>query len=240
MSVWLDADLFTLSIAIFLLVIGPAVGNYACSVIYRLPLGKTPFERNPFCGHCGTDLKPIDLFPILSWCMTRGACRYCGGKIPALYTIVELLCGAFFIGYFLHFGMSEQFLLYSAYGVMVVILMGIHFQQGWIAATIYSYAIAVVLIVRTLTEGTIYGAVKGFFVMLILVLGLMRLAGNKANPFERPWVWWFVLMGTVLPMAQWHLILPVYAIKLLVPKDQRVAIYTAAALLFPLTLPSLT
>ncbi|MFZ8393333.1 prepilin peptidase, partial [Staphylococcus aureus] len=77
-----------------MLVLGPAVGNYACSVVFRLPRGQTPFERHPFCGHCNADLKPVDLFPILSWLSTRGRCRYCGGEIPALYTVVELICGA--------------------------------------------------------------------------------------------------------------------------------------------------
>jgi leader peptidase (prepilin peptidase) / N-methyltransferase len=61
---------------IWMLVLGPAVGNYACSVVYRLPRGKTPFERHPYCGHCNADLKPIDLFPIWSWLSTKGKCRF--------------------------------------------------------------------------------------------------------------------------------------------------------------------
>lgn len=63
MLAWIAANHFMLCGIILMLAIGPAVGNYACSVVYRLPRGKTPFERHPYCGHCNADLKPIDLFP---------------------------------------------------------------------------------------------------------------------------------------------------------------------------------
>ena len=60
MLAWVAAHQFLLIGIVCMVVIGPAVGNYACSVVYRLPRGKTPFERHPFCGHCNADLKPIE------------------------------------------------------------------------------------------------------------------------------------------------------------------------------------
>lgn len=233
---WLAAHESILIGVVWMLVLGPAVGNYACSVVYRLPLGKTPFERHPYCGSCNKDLAPIDLFPIISWFLTKGKCRYCRAKIPSLYTIIEIACGAVFIAYFLHFGMGEQFLLYTAYGVFVIILAGINYQQGWIAESIFGYAMTCVALARTLAEGTIYGWVQSGFFMLVLVLVLMRLVGNKSSPFVKPWVWWFVLMGTLVPLEQWKLILPIYIIKLLVPGEGRLVVYVAGALTLPLFL----
>ena len=221
---------------IFMLVIGPAVGNYACSVVYRLPLGKTPFERHPFCGTCDTDLKPIDLFPILSWFLSKGKCRYCGAVIPNIYTVIEVVCLAIFVGYFLAFGISEYFLLFAAYGVFVTILASIQWQQGWIAQSIYTYALVCVALVRTLAEGSIYGWVQGAFLMLVLVVGLMRVSGNKASPFEKPWVWWFVLLGALLPMKFWPYLVGLYVMKLAIPKLYRVVVYAGAALFAPLLL----
>lgn len=233
---WLIAHEAILIGVVWMIVLGPAVGNYACSVVYRLPRGKTPFERHPYCGSCNKNLKPIDLFPVISWCMTKGKCRYCHANIPPIYTIIEVACGAIFIAYFLQFGISEHFLLYTAYGVFVIILAAIHWQQGWIAQSILSYAIVCAALVRTLGEGTIYGWVQSGFVMLVLVLALMQLAGNKASPFEKPWVWWFVLLGILVPLNQWELILPIYVMKLLVPKDGRLIIYALGALTLPLFL----
>lgn len=217
-----------------MIVLGPAVGNYACSVVYRLPRGGTPFERHPFCGHCNADLKPIDLFPILSWVSTKGKCRYCAGPIPSVYTVIEALCGIVFITYFLFFGISEQFLIYTTAAVFIIIMAAINWQQGWIAATIYSYAFGLVILARAVAEHSIYPALQSGFVMMILMLTLFRLAGNKSNPFDKPWIWWFTLMGAMLPITQWHYILPFFAIKYLVPKQARVIVYTAGALTLPL------
>lgn len=246
---WIATHEFTLIGVIFMLVIGPAVGNYACSVVYRLPRGKTPFERHPYCGHCNADLKPIDLFPILSWLMTKGKCRYCSGEIPAIYTIIELVCGIVFTAYFLKFGISESFLLYSAFATFVVILAAIQWQQGWVAATIYSYAIGIVALLRTLHEHTIYGFVQSTFIMLTLALLIARFTGikkirKKFQPFEVPWIWWLVLLGALVPMPQWYtlvliewkLLAPIYLLAFITSKKSELIFYTFAALTLPLFL----
>lgn len=225
---------FTIIGIIWMIVLGPAVGNYACSVVYRLPRGKTPFERHPFCGHCNADLKPIDLFPIWSWVSTRGKCRYCAGEIPGVYTVIEAVSGAVFIGYFLKFGISEQFLLYAAYATFVIILAAIHYQQGWISSTVYSYAFVCLAFVRVLAEHTIYGVIQSAFLMLIAMLVLVRFSKTRAqSPFEKPWVWWFVLLGALVPLQQWALIAPFFILKFLVPKEARVIVYATAALVLP-------
>jgi prepilin signal peptidase PulO-like enzyme (type II secretory pathway) len=203
-------DTSTLMGLVWMLVLGPAVGNYACSVVYRLPLGRTPFERHPFCGSCNADLKPIDLFPILSYCLTGGKCRYCAAKIPGIYTIIELACLLIFVANFLVFGISEAFLLYTAGGVFVVILAAIQLQQGWLAATIYSYAWACVLLARTVDERSIYPAVQGFVVAMVLALAAHFLWSKikRTTPrIDTPFVWWAALTGLVVPMCHWELFL---------------------------------
>ncbi len=235
MFAWVAAHEFLLIGLVWMVVLGPAIGNYACSVVYRLPRGKTPFERHPYCGHCNADLKPIDLAPIISWLSTRGKCRYCAGPVPGIYTVIEVACGAVFVAYFLKFGISEPFLLLTTYAVFTIILAAIHWQQGWIAATIYSYAFACVALARTLSEHSIYPTIKGAFLMLMLMLLLHRFSKQRhRSPFERPWIWWFVLLGALVPLNEWQLIAPVFLLKLLVPKDARVIVYATAALVLPL------
>ena len=237
MLLWIAAHEFLVIGLIWMIVLGPAVGNYACSVVYRLPRGKTPFERHPFCGHCNADLKPIDLMPIVSWCSTKGKCRYCSGSIPNIYTLIEVVCGAIFVLYFMKFGISEQFLLYTTYAVFTVILAAIHWQQGWIAATIYSYALACIMLVRTLADHSIYPTIQGAFLMLIIMLLISRLSKTRdQSPFEKPWIWWFVLLGALVPMGEWKFIVPLFILKLLVPKETRVMVYATGALTLPLFL----
>jgi prepilin signal peptidase PulO-like enzyme (type II secretory pathway) len=192
----------TISGLIFMLVLGPAFGNYACSIVYRLPLGKTPFERHPYCGHCNADLKPIDLFPILSYFMTRGRCRYCGGKIPGIYTVVELACLILFVCMFLRFGLSESFLLYTAAGFFAITLAAIQWQQGWISATLYSYAFIALALERTRAEGTIYGWFTNGVTVLVfaLIAEWLRCWIFKRRPpriADAHWVWWAVLASII-------------------------------------------
>jgi prepilin signal peptidase PulO-like enzyme (type II secretory pathway) len=189
---------------IFMLVLGPAFGNYACSIVYRLPLGKTPFERHPYCGHCNADLKPIDLYPILSYVMTRGTCRYCGGKIPGIYTVIELACLVLFVVTFLRFGISESFLLYTAAGFFAITLAAIQYQQGWLSATIYSYAFLALALERTRAEGTIYGWVTTSITVLVLALVLewarcRILYRRPCAIFRAHWIWWVVLAAMLYP-----------------------------------------
>ena len=73
--------------------------------------------------------------------------------------------------------------------------------------------------------------------MLVLMLLMLRFSKNlNVSPFEKPWVWWFVLMGALVPLAQWKFILPIFIIKLLVPKESRVVVYAAGALALPMVL----
>ncbi len=202
---WIAAHQFVLTGIIFMLVIGPAIGNYACSVIYRLPRGQTPFERHPFCGSCGADLKPIDLFPIISWCLTGGKCRYCRSAVPILYTYVEIACAAVFVFYFIGFGIGEVFLLAAAYAVFTIILAAIQWQQGWVSASIYSYAFLFAALLRTMVDGTIFGWVQTSFVTLVACLVVQKLHSvvmrNEFCPFDTPWIWWLTLMAVWIPYA---------------------------------------
>lgn len=188
---------------IFMFVLGPAVGNYVCSVVYRLPLGKTPFERHPYCGHCNADLKPIDLFPILSWLSTGGKCRYCKGTIPAIYTVIEIACLLLFAANFLFFGIGEEFLLLTGYGTFVITLAAIAWQQGWLSSSICGYALTCGALLSTLIEGTIFGWVGDFILTLVggLVIARLLSAVRKTPfvPFATGWIWWPPLVAVVVP-----------------------------------------
>src|SRR5277367_1661156 len=93
--------------------LGLAFGNFATNPIYRLPRSESLFLKDPYCGDCNAKLMPKDLFPVLSWVMTRGKCRYCGASIAADYAIIEALIGLLFVLAFIKWGLSESFLLAS-------------------------------------------------------------------------------------------------------------------------------
>jgi leader peptidase (prepilin peptidase) / N-methyltransferase len=76
------------------LLIGAAMGSFLNVVIYRLP--RNISLSNPpksFCPKCEHSLGVLDLFPLFSWLLSGGRCRYCRERVPARYFVVELLTG---------------------------------------------------------------------------------------------------------------------------------------------------
>lgn len=192
---------------IVLLVVGPAIGNYACSVVYRLPRGQTPFEKHPYCGHCSTMLQPIDLFPIFSFLLTRGRCRYCHGSIPFVYTLIEIACAAIMIGYYFAFGMGELFLLYSAAGVFIVTMAAISYAHGFISSFLYTLTVLLLLLAHVVQGGALFAALQLYIMVLVVGLALyavlVKLGRATPDIAQANAVWWFALMALLLSAAQW-------------------------------------
>lgn len=76
--------------------LGLCLGSFATALIARIPAGKSwiatkgDAERSA-CPHCGHQLGPLDLIPLLSWLWLRGRCRYCRHAIGARYPLTECL-----------------------------------------------------------------------------------------------------------------------------------------------------
>lgn len=77
------------------LVCGATIGSFLNVVIYRLPRGMSLSNpKNSFCPNCKHQLGVPDLFPLLSYLISGGKCRYCGETVASRYFWVELLNGS--------------------------------------------------------------------------------------------------------------------------------------------------
>lgn len=188
-----------------MVVLGPAVGNYATSVVYRLPRGQSPFEKHPYCGGCNTFLKPEDLFPIWSYLLLRGRCRYCAMTIPSVYTWVEVACGVLFVGNYLLFGISELFILSTVLGVFWITLAALEHQQQrvfWLPLMVMCSA---VLLLRAVQDGSVYPAFLSASVALMVAAGIWRLAVGRVHdnvPAIPMWVWMAMVLAALAPGGQ--------------------------------------
>lgn len=68
---------------------GLLVGSFLNVVAHRLPRGESVVSPGSRCPDCGTDVKPYDNIPVVSWLLLRGRCRSCGHPIAARYPLVE-------------------------------------------------------------------------------------------------------------------------------------------------------
>lgn len=76
--------------------IGASIGSFLNVLIDRLPQNKSVGGRS-HCDYCKKQLAWYDLFPIVSYLLLRGQCRYCQRKISRRYVLMELGTGIVFV-----------------------------------------------------------------------------------------------------------------------------------------------
>ena len=77
-------------------IFGALIGSFLNVVVYRVPAGRSIVSPPSACGSCGTEIKPYDNIPVVSWLALRGRCRTCRSAISARYPLVEAAtAGAF-------------------------------------------------------------------------------------------------------------------------------------------------
>jgi len=97
---------YNLFIAAVMFIYGTIIGSFLNVVIYRTPKKEQVVKGRSHCMTCNHTLAWYDLFPVLSWLLLLGKCRYCKVKIPGRYALVESLSGLTYAIGFLVLGFS--------------------------------------------------------------------------------------------------------------------------------------
>jgi hypothetical protein len=159
--------------------LGLVFGNFSTSPIYRLPRRESLFLRDPYCGDCNAKLMPKDLFPVLSWLMTKGKCRYCGASVPALYACIEGGVGLLFVICYLKAGFSENFLLASMGMTALIMIAVMLYLDNFFSGKTAIASMFLGMLFRTLHEGTIYMAAGEAFYGLMIGGVAWKLSGKE-------------------------------------------------------------
>ena len=62
-------------------ILGCCLGSFADCAAVRLVSGQSVLSGRSHCDSCGHVLGVLDLFPVLSWLLLKGKCRYCAGVL---------------------------------------------------------------------------------------------------------------------------------------------------------------
>jgi len=83
--------------ALFLFLLGSAIGSFLNVLIYRYEPGASVFGRHlggrSLCPRCKKKLSWYELLPIISFIIQRGKCRHCKQNISFQYPVVEIIAG---------------------------------------------------------------------------------------------------------------------------------------------------
>ena len=90
-------------LALYVTMMGTAVGSFLNVCIYRLPLNLSLVWPASRCPACGARVKPYDNVPIASYLWLRGRCRSCKAPISIKYPLIEITTGVLFLGAYLLF-----------------------------------------------------------------------------------------------------------------------------------------
>ena len=82
---------------ILIFIIGTLFGSFYTLAVYRIPKRQDIIYTHSYCPNCNHKLGLLDLFPIFSYILLGGKCRYCKEKIRPRYLILEILSGLLFV-----------------------------------------------------------------------------------------------------------------------------------------------
>lgn len=100
---------------------GLAVGSFLNVCIYRIPKKIFFKDKHSYCPNCHRTIKWYDMFPVFSWIILGGKCRYCKEKISIRYPFVEALNAALWILSAYYFGISiNTFIFDIIFSALVV------------------------------------------------------------------------------------------------------------------------
>jgi len=139
---------------VLIFILGAFFGSFYTLATYRIPKKQDITHTRSYCPNCNHKLGFFDLFPILSYIVLGGKCRYCKKKISPRYLIIELLSGATFtILFYLmkidiyHINLLQvyEYAFFALFITFVFLTAGIDKENRKIEKSVSVYGIAISL-----------------------------------------------------------------------------------------------
>ena len=193
-------------LSITLLALGLVVGSFLNVVIHRLPkimemawrrdsaeiLGQPEPDEDPLslafpgsrCPACGSDIKPWQNIPVISFLVLRGRCANCGTSISVRYPIVEATTAAIWIACGISFGVSYALLGAMILTAVLLCLTAIDLDTQLLPDSLTLPLIWIGLLLNlsgtyTTLESAVLGAVAGYLSLWSVYWGFKLLTGKE-------------------------------------------------------------
>jgi leader peptidase (prepilin peptidase)/N-methyltransferase len=152
---------------------GLAVGSFLNVVASRLPLRRPLSKPRSACMSCGTEIRPYDNLPLVSYAILRGRCRSGGERIPVRYPIVEATTAALVVACGLRFGLTADAVVAAFFCAVLVVLSAIDLERRLIPNRIVLPATVVVLVAQTLIHPSVEWTIAALAAAVFLFLPLL-------------------------------------------------------------------
>lgn len=192
-------------VIVVLVVLGLCFGSFVNALVWRLheqAKSKKRTAKNTkelsiihgrsMCVHCGHELAPEDLLPVISWLSLGGKCRYCKKPISWQYPLVEVFTAVLFVLSYVYWPMS-----FNSQGLTLFIFWLV-FLVGFMALVVYDLRwfilpdkivyplaglallqVALLIVVFGGGKGSLLGAVYGILIGGGIFYVLFQVSGGK-------------------------------------------------------------
>jgi len=104
---------------------GLFIGSFLNVCIYRIPRHESIVFPGSHCTSCGTQIRPYDLIPVVSYLVLGGKCRTCKSAISLRYPLVELVTGVLMAVQYWKWGFSLRFVLFAALTAVLIVVTAV-------------------------------------------------------------------------------------------------------------------
>jgi leader peptidase (prepilin peptidase)/N-methyltransferase len=164
-------------VSVLVFITGLIIGSFLNVCIYRIPKGESIVFPPSHCGRCGKSLKWFDLFPVISYVVLRGRCRYCGEKISLRYPLIEFITGVLFLAIYIKYGLSFELIKFATFVALLIVISMIDFDtmDVYTSTTIFGIVTGILFTIfgyylNGNFMGYIIGALIGGGVISIIIL----------------------------------------------------------------------
>lgn len=118
-----------IAILTFVFIIGLCIGSFLNVVILRALSEESIVFPASKCPKCQNPLKWWHNIPVLSYILLGGKCAFCKEKISIQYPIIELITGIIFVLIFLKFGFIAETLFMWAIASVMIAMAGTDIRE---------------------------------------------------------------------------------------------------------------
>lgn len=109
-------------------IFGTVIGSFVGVIVDRLYREEQFIKGTSYCEKCKTQLKWNDMFPVLSFVLLKGKCRYCKAPLPISLPLIELSTGLLLVVlFYVSFATAGDQLLFSAVALYKFIFLLVMF-----------------------------------------------------------------------------------------------------------------
>ncbi len=211
---------------VYAFIIGMVIASFINVVIYRVPNQISVAKGRSFCPNCHHTLNFLDLFPLISWILLRGKCRYCGCSISKRYPLIEMVGGYLAVLCFYRFDLTWMTIISFAISMILLAITMIDFDTMTIPNGLtISLMIPTIMVFILQPEYSLINRIIGMLsISLGMILFILLVPGSfGGGDVKLMFVAGFMLgwQNTLLATFIGILIAGVYAIYLLSTKKNK-------------------